>query len=167
MATAPIPIGPAPVVPDASKAEADFDPEYEDFLNWQKTVLTPGINALAETVFTNTQIAEAKANDAADKANLAAEQVLLAAEQVSLAAEQVSLATAQSNLAAISANFVGYWLDLTGALNKPASVSHNGKFYALANNLPNVQLSEPGISVDWVAIRAQISVGKSFFFANL
>lgn len=62
MATAPIPIGPAPVVPDASKAEADFDADYEAFMDWQKTVLTPGITALAINVHGN---ALAAAEDAA------------------------------------------------------------------------------------------------------
>lgn len=62
MATAPNPIEPAPVVPDASKAEADFDIEYEDFMEWLKTVMTPGINALATNVHGN---ALAAAEDAA------------------------------------------------------------------------------------------------------
>lgn len=62
MATAPIPIGPAPVVPDASKAESDFDADYEAFMEWQKAVLTPGMNALATNVHGN---ALAAAEDAA------------------------------------------------------------------------------------------------------
>lgn len=62
MATAPIPIGPAPVVPDASKAEADFDADYEERMRWEGDVMVPGINALAENVYSN---ALAAAEDAA------------------------------------------------------------------------------------------------------
>lgn len=47
------------------------------------------------------------------------------------------------------ANYKGLWSSLTGALNKPASVKHNGKYWNLLNNLANVQSSEPGVSADW------------------
>jgi hypothetical protein len=47
------------------------------------------------------------------------------------------------------ANFKGAWANLSGALNMPAVVYHNGKFWALLNNLANVALSEPGVTGDW------------------
>ena len=43
-------------------------------------------------------------------------------------------------------NFKGSWSTLTGALNVPASVEHNGKIWQLLVNLPNVALSEPSYS---------------------
>lgn len=52
--------------------------------------------------------------------------------------------------AANSANFKGTWSSLTGALNKPAQVLHNGAYWQLLNNLANVTTSEPSPSnADW------------------
>lgn len=44
------------------------------------------------------------------------------------------------------------WSSLTGALNKPASVFHNGAFWALLNNLADVTTSQPGVSADWQVV---------------
>jgi len=44
-----------------------------------------------------------------------------------------------------NANFKGRWANLTGALNIPASVSHNDELWLLLNNLPNVAASEPSL----------------------
>lgn len=62
-------------------------------------------------------------------------------------------ATAASNTAIAGANFKGNWSSLTGALNKPASVAHSSRFWALLNNLANVTTSQPGVSADWVEIK--------------
>ena len=51
--------------------------------------------------------------------------------------------------AVASANFKGAWSSLTGALNIPASVTHNGSLWILLNNLADVTASEPGVSGDW------------------
>lgn len=69
----------------------------------------------------------------------------------SAAAAAISLAETQlaSDAALDAANFKGYWNTLTGALNKPASVLHGGKFWILLNNLANVATSQPGVSADW------------------
>lgn len=42
-----------------------------------------------------------------------------------------------------ASNFKGRWSDLSGALNKPASVTHNGATWLLLTNLANVAASEP------------------------
>lgn len=47
------------------------------------------------------------------------------------------------------ANLVGAWSDLTGALSKPAAVSHSGGYWVLLNDLADVTASEPGVSADW------------------
>lgn len=47
------------------------------------------------------------------------------------------------------ADFKGAWADLTGPLNMPALVSHNGSRWFLLNNLTDVTASEPGVSADW------------------
>jgi len=65
---------------------------------------------------------------------------------VTAAAGSASAAASSQALAAASADFKGAWSSLTGALNKPASVSHNGSFWALLNNLANVTTQEPSLT---------------------
>lgn len=89
------------------------------------------LGALAENVAINAQIGH-------DNAGLA-----------SSAAEAASGAQA-SALAA--SNFKGHWAGMAGALNKPACVKHNGRFWLLLNNLANVAASEPGVSSDWTSL---------------
>lgn len=61
-------------------------------------------------------------------------------------AMNLDLADASANIEAAqaTANYKGLWNTLTGALNTPASVSHNSVTYVLVNNLADVTLSEPG-----------------------
>lgn len=127
---------------------------WQDINDWATEA-----NALALEVNTSATTATTKAAEALASANTAV-------AQLDLVAAQVTLATTQAELAAASANFVGLWLSLTGALNKPATVSHNGKNWALANNLSDVTLSEPGVAADWVQINQGGSNAKSFYFAN-
>ena len=61
-------------------------------------------------------------------------------------------ATAAANTAAASANFAGEWSTLTGALNVPASVFHNGAYWNLLNNLADVTASEPSVTADWTVL---------------
>lgn len=80
-----------------------------------------------------------------------------AVEAATSAATSTSAATdavAASSVALAAANFKGMWSSLTGALNKPASVKHNGRFWLLLNNLANVALSQPGVSSDWTSLDA-------------
>lgn len=65
--------------------------------------------------------------------------------------------TAQANsvnvaLASAAANFKGLWSGLTGALNMPASVYHNGNYWALGANLADVTAATPGVSASWTAL---------------
>lgn len=62
------------------------------------------------------------------------------------AAEDASVA------ANAAANFKGAWSALSGALNLPAAVYHDGGNWALLNDLADVTASEPGVSADWVEI---------------
>ena len=54
--------------------------------------------------------------------------------------------------ASAAANFKGSWSSLTGALAKPAAVSHSGTVWALLNDLVDVTTSQPGVSADWFDI---------------
>lgn len=51
-----------------------------------------------------------------------------------------------------AANYKGDWSLLTGALNKPASVSYAGTFWVLGADLANVTTAVPGVSASWVPI---------------
>lgn len=54
------------------------------------------------------------------------------------------------NAAQAAADYKGAWSSLSGALNKPATVAHNGAFWALNNNIANVATSTPSITnADW------------------
>lgn len=70
------------------------------------------------------------------------------------ASESASDASDAAATALAASNFKGDWSTLSGALNKPASVRHNGLFWALLNNLANVATSQPGVSADWAALSA-------------
>lgn len=59
-------------------------------------------------------------------------------------AASISALAAQS-----SANFKGEWASLVGALARPATVLHAGKFWVLLSNLADVAAAEPGISPAW------------------
>ena len=54
------------------------------------------------------------------------------------------------------------WASLTGALAKPASVSHNGLLWGLLNNLADVTTSEPGVTADWEEITSDRWANKIF-----
>lgn len=60
-----------------------------------------------------------------------------------------------AEIAAAAANYVGLWSVQTGALAKPASVSHNGNYWALNTNLADVTAATPGVSASW----SMLSVG--------
>lgn len=89
-----------------------------------------------------------------------------AVEASSAASTATSAAASASNASAVAlgaANFKGIWADLTGAISKPASVKHQGRFWLLLNNLANIALSEPGVTADWTSldsgqVTARISV---------
>lgn len=124
-------------VPDPSLPLADptdratFTARKLEHLRWEREDLAPGVLAIAQVSEGNALDAQESALEAADSATDAA--------------------ASEANAAA-SANFKGLWSALTGALNKPASVDHNGAFWGLLNNLADVTTSQPGVSADWVVI---------------
>ena len=114
-------------VPNRGQTPAVFAQNADDWLAYQQT-FTNGVNAAC--VF---------ANDAATSA--------AASEAEALASKNSAANSAAS--AAASANFKGAWSSLAGPLNKPASVLHNGVYWELLSNLPDVTKSQPGISANW------------------
>lgn len=61
-----------------------------------------------------------------------------------------------AQVAAATANFKGEWGSLSGALAIPASVYHNGGYWQLLRNIPNVGTSEPGMTGDWAGTETEI-----------
>jgi hypothetical protein len=54
-------------------------------------------------------------------------------------------------------NFAGEWDGLSGALNVPATVSHEGDYYVLLQDLANAVLVEPGTdATTWMAFKARV-----------
>lgn len=118
------------VVPSrATQSPEDFTNAAITWTDYQAVTLIPDINATVGEI------------------NAATVQV--DADKVAAAASAASAAQSAASAAA-SSDFKGSWSSLTGSLNKPASVYHNGVFWVLLNNLADVTASEPGVSADWL-----------------
>lgn len=79
-------------------------------------------------------------------------------KEASATASATTAASASASAVA-AANFKGEWSTLTGALNIPASVSHNGVVWVLKANLADVTTATPGVSSQWLS--ATFSTGKA------
>ena len=114
-------------VPNRGQSPAVFAQNADDWLAYQQT-FTNGVDAAC--VF---------ANNAATSA---------AASETAALASKNAAANSEASAAA-SANFKGAWSSLAGPLNKPATVLHNGSYWELMNDLPDVTKSQPGSSANW------------------
>ena len=65
------------------------------------------------------------------------------------AATVSAIAVGQTELALAASSYKGPWSSLTGPLSMPATVLHNGNFWALNANLADVTTATPGISGSW------------------
>lgn len=120
------------VVPNrATQSPEDFTNAAITWTDYQAVTLIPNINT------TVGEINSATVQIDADK---------------TAAAESAASAAQSATAAAAASDFKGLWSSLTGSLSKPASVYHNGVFWALLNNLADVTVSEPGVSADWLFI---------------
>lgn len=129
------PITPLPAVPNRSAEPEIFSDSVDSFLS--------ALPTLQEQI-----------NDSGEYIDAVGVQVdadkVAAAASASAAAASAVAADASKVLAESSADFKGAWSSLTGALNKPATVSHNGSFWALLNNLADVTASTPSLTnSDW------------------
>lgn len=124
---------PNPFTQDAST----FSANAVDWTTYQANVLVSSIN----TSIGEFNIDFGLVNKAKDDAETAATNAANSAAESDVSAQ----------VSASSAGYKGEWSTLTGAANKPYSVSHNGAFWQLANDLTDVTLSEPsGANSDWV-----------------
>jgi len=117
-------ITPLPAAPLRSQGPTAFDAAAEPFV----AALPPMVTQI------NAATAEVTANKTA-------------------AAASAASALASKNTAAMGTAYKGLWTALTGALNMPASVFHDGYYWALNANLANVALAEPGVSASWQKIK--------------
>lgn len=69
--------------------------------------------------------------------------------EINAGVEYVADSVGLVELAAAAANYKGNWSTLTGALNMPASVRHNGNYWALNADLADVTTATPGVSASW------------------
>jgi hypothetical protein len=145
---APDELPPAPSTNSPSTFEALMDALLAALPNFRTQLI-----ALATNCYNNAVDAYNNAIAAAASASTATTQAELA---TTTGAAQVALATTQAGLAAASANFKGNWTDLTGALSLPATVYHDGVFWALNTALGDVTLAEPGVSASWTEIKTGI-----------
>jgi len=67
-----------------------------------------------------------------------------------------ALPTFQAEANAQAIEVVGEWSTLTGALNVPSSVLHNGSYWMLLVNVADVTATEPSVTGDWSKIGGAI-----------
>ena len=135
----PVPIPPAGLpLPDPGD-RATFSARKLEQLRWANNEYSTGSLALADASYSNALDSQVSAVDALASKNAAA--------------------LSEANAAA-SANFKGAWSSLTGAIAKPASVSHNGAYWALLNNLADVTASQPGVTADWAFVSGAFPVQR-------
>ena len=126
----PVAITPALLpLPDPAD-RATFSARKLEQMRWAANEYSIGSKALADAAYVNAQSSQSKSYEAL----------------VSLSAALTAASTASFT------NFKGAWASQTGALSKPASVQHNGAFWALLNNVVNVAASQPGVTADWALI---------------
>lgn len=133
-----------PAAPDPDDDEAAFDTDAFAWSNALPSFRTQ-LLALAGNAYDN-------AREAFSQVGVAAGWAGTASGYATNAAASASAAATASAAALGAANFKGTWPSLAGALNKPACVKHNARFWLLLNNLANVAASEPGVSADWTAM---------------
>lgn len=128
----PSPITSFPPAPQPTDTPAVFDQRAAAFVAAQVTAV-PQFNDAASDTYQN---------------------ALAAAEGATSSAASAVSAAASAEAAASASNFKGVWGDLSGPLNKPATVKHEGRFWLLLENLTNVATAEPGVSPAWTAASA-------------
>lgn len=116
-----------PTVPSRGNPST-FSTLFEAFLTALKDVFVGEVNTVAGEV------------------NTLANQTYTNAMTASLAAAS---ATSSAATATSSANFKGNWSSLTGALNMPASVAHDGQLWLLNANIADVTTKTPGVASEW------------------
>ena len=155
-----IPVGPS--VPVRSEGRVGFSRQASVFVSWLPTFraalndagawIQAALESIAQTLVDAVQArddAQDYANDASGFADDSSNHAL-DSEQF---AQQ---ANAFAQVAATNAAFRGEWDELTGPIEMPASVYHDGAYWQLLRDLPDVTASEPGQTQDWAGTQTEI-----------
>lgn len=129
------PAAPPAAVPIPSRltdSQVEFDAKTDAYLNWLDTFRAwlAGLVDWCATFVTELAATQETINSAATAAIGAADAALAAS------------------------HFKGMWIDLAGPLPRPACVKHEGRFWLLLTDLPDVSAAEPGVSSAWTAMDA-------------
>ena len=117
-------------------------------------------NELSLTTIPNLQTAFTQINSTED--NINTKEAAVIASTV-LAQSAATEATLTSNACLSTANNKGSWSVLTGSLNIPASVNHNGLAWVLNLNIADIALSEPtALNTDWTLASTPEEVDEMF-----
>ena len=131
-----MPIVPVPAirdlgtVPNNNMDEATFNVTAENFTT-QMAPWGGDLKSVADSAKTNAEYSNQRANDSNTSAEAAA-------------ARLIDVQTA-ANGAFAAANYKGEWSTLSGALNVPATVTHQGRLWYLKLNLANVASQAPAL----------------------
>lgn len=136
-------------VPQRTQTPAEFAANGDSFLGALPNFRTE-LNTFGAYVDTKGSEVDLNAADAENSA-------LQSANSASESGAYAALSLSYKDLALGIANFKGNWSALTGALNVPASVYHNGLTWVLLTNLANVAASEPSNGSTWA-----VASGESF-----
>lgn len=142
MAIQPVPVmTPVPHFPALSeRAAGTYNASAYAFGTHLSVTFNGELLAVANNVLANATDAQASATAAAGSATASAAS---------------ATQSAQARDAAFNAaNFRGDWSALSGPLNLPASVRHNGRFWLLVANVADVTLAVPGVSASWSPLDA-------------
>lgn len=119
-----VPVNPTPLpTPPSTSDPVNFDPRADAFLGGLPTFQTQ-TNALADATYQN---------------------ALESQTQAGIATTQASNASASASAAQAVSNYKGEWSTLSGALNPPATVSHQGRLWYLKQTLANVASQAPAL----------------------
>lgn len=142
MATTPVPsMTTVPNFPALSeRAAGTYNASAYAFGTHMAVTFNGELLAVANNVLANATDAQASATAAAGSATASAAS----------ATQSAQARDATFN----AANFKGDWATLTGALNLPASVRHNGRFWLLVANVADVAAAVPGVSASWTPLDA-------------
>lgn len=140
----PLPVPALTAIPHfpalSERATGTYNASAYAFGTHMADVFNSELDAVAENVVHNAGEAAASAADSA-------------ASAVESADSAAAAATAR-DAAFNAASFKGDWSTLTGALNLPASVRHNGRFWLLVASVADVAAAVPGASASWSPLDA-------------
>ena len=164
-AIVPVPglVLPAPFPTTADRIAGVYNAKSKAWAD-SEAAMASNQHAIATATHQNATAAEERAADAEATRALAVSQTqaIKDAAVTDTAAIKADAQTAANSAAASLtaaqgvANYKGQWSTLSGALNVPASVWHQGRYWGLLSNLANVATAQPGVHASWAAVGSPV-----------